>query len=564
MNSLLIAIIAFVGYILAYRFYGRFLSKKIFIIDDTNEVPSHTLQDGIDYVPTRKSILFGHHFTSIAGAGPIVGPAIAVIWGWLPAMLWVVLGSIFIGGVHDFGSLVISMRNKGKSIGQIAHTVVNPTVWLLFLTILLTLLVLVIAVFMLIISLLFKMYPASVFPIWFQVPLALLFGYIINKRGGNVYVWGIGTVILMYLSIVYSVYTPALANFHIPAILGSEIFSWNIILLIYCFFASVLPVQVLLQPRDYINSQQLFVTMGLLFGGLIILHPVITAPAINSQVTDAPSIIPFLFITVACGAISGFHTLVSSGTSVKQLNKESDALPIGYGSMLAEGALAVMVILACTAGLGDRAAWSEHYASWSAASGLGAKLNAFIVGGASFMEGFGLETGISSAIIAVMIVCFAATTLDTSTRLLRYIISELAETIDFKPLTNRYGSTGFGLSLALMLAVLPSLITTGKVDGSGGMMLWPLFGTGNQLLGGLAFIVLTIWMKRLNKPLKYTVLPMIFLLGMTGWAMVENLYIFFEDAQFHLFFIGGIIMVFEIIMVYQAVIVYKSIDNQKN
>ena len=561
MNSLVVAVLAFVGYIIAYKTYGRFLSKKIFNLDDSNIVPSHAQRDDIDFVPTQKSVLFGHHFSSIAGAGPIVGPAIAVIWGWLPAMIWVVLGSILIGGVHDMGSLVISMRNKGKSIGQIAQSVINPTVWILFLAILLTLLVLVIAVFILIISLLFKMYPASVFPIWFQVPLALLFGYIVNKRGGNVYVWGIFAIYLMYLSIFYSVNTPVLANFHIPPLLGSEILSWNIILLIYCFFASVLPVQILLQPRDFINAQQLFVTLGLLFGGLIIVHPQITAPAINSGVSDAPSIIPFLFITVACGAVSGFHTVVASGTTVKQIDKETDALPIGYGSMLAEGALAVIVILACTAGLGGRAAWSQYYASWSAVSGLGAKLNAFIVGGSSFMEGLGLKNEISSAIIAVMIVCFAATTLDTSTRLLRYIISELAESISFTPLTNRYTSTGLGLFLALALAVLPPLLTTGKIDGSGGMLLWPLFGTGNQLLGGLAFLVLTVWMKRLHKPIRYTLIPLIFLLGMTGWAMLENLKIFYQSAQFHLLFIGGIVLIFEVIMVYQAVIVYRTIND---
>jgi len=561
MNSLVVAVIAFLGYIIAYKFYGNFLSRHIFKLDDTRITPSHEFNDDLDFVPTRRMVVFGHHFTSIAGAGPIVGPAIAVIWGWLPAMIWVFLGPIFIGGIHDMGSLVISIRHEGKSTGHIARTVINPTVRLLFLIILFFLLTLVIAVFMLIISLLFTMYPASVFPIWFQVPLAILFGYIVNRKGGSLVFWGLIALYLMYMSVLYSVQTPYMANFHIPALLGSEIFSWNIILVIYCFAASVLPVHTLLQPRDYINSHQLFVTLGLLFGGLIIIRPEIVAPAINTSLKDAPSIIPFLFITVACGAVSGFHTLVSSGTTVKQIDRESDATSIGFGSMLMEGALAVMVILACTAGLGDRAAWTTHYASWAQASGLGAKLEAFIIGGASFMEGIGLRHEIGSAIIAVMIVCFAATTLDTSTRLLRYIITELGETWSLKAFQNRYISTGFGLTAALSLAVLPPLISTGKVDGSGGMLLWPLFGTSNQLLAGLAFLVLTVWLRKLNRPIIYTFLPLVFLIIMTGWAMIINLVIYINGGYYHLFLIGLSVMILEIIMIFQAARVSLKIQN---
>lgn len=556
MNSLVVAVLSYFGYILAYRFYGRFLAKKIFRLDDSTEVPAHKFRDDCDYVPTHKGILFGHHFTSIAGAGPIVGPAIAVIWGWLPALIWVVVGAIFMGGVHDMGSLVISLRHDGRSVGYVAKFVIHPVVRILFLLIVFFLIILVIAVFMLIIGLLFTMYPASVFPIWFEIPLALIFGYIIIKRNGNPIIWGIVMVCLMYLSIIFSVFTPALANFHIPPLYGSEIFSWTLLLVIYCFAASVLPIQLLLQPRDYINSHQLFVALGLLFAGLVILHPNIAAPAINTADTGAPHIIPFLFITVACGAISGFHSMVASGTTAKQADKESDSLLVGYGSMLLEGALAVMVILACTAGLGSTAAWTERYASWAAASGLGAKIGAFVEGSANFLNAIGLDKSVGSAIIAVMVVSFAATTLDTSTRILRYVTVELAETWSLKPLRNRYTATAFGLAFAFALSILPPLLKTGKVDGSGGMLLWPLFGTGNQLLGGLALLVITVWLAKRKVNAIYTFIPLVFLLFITGWAMIENLIIFQAGHNYHLVFIGLVVFILEIVMIFYAVKVW--------
>lgn len=552
MNSLLLAVLTYFGFIVAYKTYGKFLGRKLFELSNKNKTPSHIINDGVDYVPTRKSILFGHHFTSIAGTGPIVGPAIGVIWGWVPAVLWVFIGSIFMGAVHDFGALVISSRKKGKSLGDVTKDIVSPTSRVLFLLVIFFLLLIIIAIFAMIIGKLFIMYPASVFPVWMEIPIALLMGYLVYKKNMNVKWLSIIAIILMYFTIwIGATY---INDFHIPEIFGlQEILVWVFILLIYAFIASILPVQTLLQPRDYINSHELLVAMALLIIGLVFAHPTISAPAINTAVKGAPPILPFLFITIACGAISGFHSLVSSGTSSKQLNEEEDSLTIGYGGMLLEGALAMLVIIACTAGLGDTAAWTQRYADWASASGLGAKLGAFVDGGANFISHIGIGGEFAKTILAVFIVSFAATTLDTATRIQRYVVSELAEGWNIKPIANKIGATLFAVITALLLALA-------KPGGAGALILWPLFGATNQLLAGLALLVITVYLAKKKKPIVYTLIPMIFMILMTGWGMVYNIIKYAGNSDWLLFVIGIIIMILEIWMIVEA---YKAIKKSK-
>ncbi len=552
MNSLLLCIITYVGFIIAYKTYGKFIGQKIFALSGKTVTPAHELKDNVDYVPTKKNILFGHHFTSIAGTGPIVGPAIGVIWGWVPAVIWVFVGSIFMGAVHDFGALVISSRNKGKSLGDVTKDIVSPTSRKLFLIVIFFLLLIIIAIFAMIIGKLFIMYPSSIFPVWMQIPIAVLLGYLVYKKKMNVNVLSIIAIILMYFTIwIGATY---INSFHIPQIFGlQEIIVWVWILMIYAFIASVLPVQKLLQPRDYINSHELLVAMALLFIGLIIRRPQIVAPAVRASVEGAPPMLPFLFITIACGAISGFHSLVSSGTSSKQLNNEQDARMIGYGGMLLEGALAIMVILACTAGIGDSVAWSARYVDWASASSLGAKLGAFVDGGANFITGLGISANFAKTILAVFIVSFAATTLDTATRIQRYVVSEIAESIKFKPLTKKYGATLFAVITAILLAMA-------KPGGAGAMILWPLFGATNQLLAGLALMVITVYLAKKNKPTIYTLIPMIFMIVMTGWGMIYNIITYFNTADWLLFVIGIIILLLEIWMIIEA---FKAIRKSK-
>ena len=337
MPTLAIALGALVLYLVAYHTYGKWLARKIFKLDANAMVPSVALNDDKDYVPTDKSIIFGHHFTSIAGTGPIVGPALAVIWGWVPALLWVLLGSILIGAVHDFGSLVVSIRNRGQTVGDIAGRVLTPRTRLLFLSILFMALTIVLAIFGLVIAAVFKAYPAAIFPCLVQIPIALIIGTLLHRRGINILIPSLIALAIMYVTVYFG--NQGFLQAFNETLKGWSIITWVAVLLIYSYVASVLPVWSLLQPRDYINSLQLLSALGLVVIGLIVAAisggaPLpdggesqaleIVAPALNLHPQGAPFIFPFLFITIACGAISGFHCLVSSGTSSKQIKCETE------------------------------------------------------------------------------------------------------------------------------------------------------------------------------------------------------------------------------------------------
>jgi carbon starvation protein len=570
MNSLLIAIGAGVLYLIAYHTYGKFLGNKIFKLAKDNVCPSVELHDGVDFVPSKKQVLFGHHFASIAGTGPIVGPALAVIWGWLPALLWVVFGSIFMGAVHDFGSLVISLRNKGRSIGDIAGDLISKRVKLLFLLIIFLSLLIVVAIFAVIIGVCFKMFPESVWPVWLQIPIAIVLGILVYRKNWNATILGFIAVAIMYGTIAFGAYHPVtISSLKIASVAQNKetwkvIFSpeavWIVPLLLYVYIASTISVKTLLQPRDFINSYQLFIAMGLLALGIIIAHPPMVAPATNFHVEGSPPVLPMLFVFVACGAISGFHALVSSGTSSKQCHNEHDSLFIGYGSMLIESLLAVFVIIACGAGIayGSDAgidAFSQHYGSWAAAKGLGAKLGAFINGSSNMMTSFGMPLEVGKTLMGVFIVSFAATTLDSATRIQRYIIAEMATMCRMPLFSHKHPATCIAVGSAFILAFCEG-------SGKGAFKLWPLFGAMNQLLGGLALLVITVYLARKKINALYTAIPMVFMIAMTGWAMYYNV---MQFAGYHggarnmlLLVISLIIIAFEIWMIIESIIVLKK------
>lgn len=588
MSTLAIALGAFVLYLVAYHTYGKWLARKLFRLDPNATVPAIELEDGVDYVPSDKKVIFGHHFTSIAGTGPIVGPALAVIWGWVPALLWVIFGSILIGAVHDFGALVVSLRNKGQTVGDIAGRVITTRTRILFLSILFLALTIVLAIFGLVIAAVFKMYPQSIFPCLVQIPLAIVIGLTLHRKGGDILIPSAISLVLMLLSVAYgNVGFLGEFNAYMAAI---SIVDWCLILLIYCFFASVLPVWILLQPRDFINSLQLLFALGLVTVGLVSAAfmggaPVgdfqptleIVAPAVNLSPTDAPPIFPFLFITIACGAISGFHCLVSSGTTSKQLKCETDAQFIGFGAMLTEGFLAVLVILACVAGIGLGSgspdaplfgveAFESRYSSWSAAGGLPAKVGAFVEGSANFVKALGIPSSFAIALMGVFVASFAATTLDTACRLQRYVVQELAGSLGghkaksrFNPLkllTNRYAATLFAIVIAYLIARLPGADGTA---GKGGTILWPLFGAINQLLAGLSFLVITFWLRRRGLPNLITIIPGIMMLLLPLIAMSYNLRTFSEKGNWLLFAIGFITIMLELWMIVEASLVWKKV-----
>ena len=530
MNTLLLTILALTGYLIAYRLYGKFLGDRLFSISTKNKMPSHELYDGVDYVPTKKNIVFGHHFTTIAGLGPIVGPAIGIIWGWLPAFLWVFFGSIFMGAVHDFTVLVISARNKGKTIGDLTGSIIGSSTRVAFQFLIQFLLLIVLSLFAIIVATLFVNYPESVLPVWFQIPIAVWLGWQI-RRGKNDLVYSIIAVLMMYLSILAGVLLPV----RLFPLLGSEKITWSLLVLIYVYFASTVPVHKLLQPRDYINSHQLTIAMLLLIAGISVARPEIVAPAINPAAfetgTDIPNLMPLLFITIACGAISGFHSLASSGTTVKQLDNEKDSLFIGYGGMLLEGFLAVLVIMAVAGGLGlglkkgglvlsGIDAYNLQYSSWSGINaGIGAKIESFVVGASNLLTRIGIPENVAASLIAVFIVSFANTTLDSSARIQRFSMQEIFTRKDgtiVRPVHNRYFAT--------ILVVIPAiLLTLNELLAKGGLELWRLFGALNQLLAALGLGLVSVYLYHKKKNYLIAFIPMLFVLLATVWAMIDNI-----------------------------------------
>lgn len=599
METLLIALGSLVLYLIAYHTYGRWLARKIFRLDAAAPVPSEVLRDDEDYVPTDRAVVFGHHFTSIAGTGPIVGPALAVLWGWLPALLWVLFGSIFIGAVHDLGSLVVSLRNRGQTVGEIAGRIISKRMRRLFLFLLFLALTLVLAVFGLVIASVFRQFASSIFPCLIQIPLAVAIGVWLHRRGVGLFLPSLIALSLMYVSVAYGdVGWLHAANEWMKS---RPTLDWVIFLLVYSYVASVLPVWILLQPRDFINSLQLLSALGLLLLGLLVAAMIggppdgsgarapleLAAPAVNAGTNGSGiPIFPFLFITVACGAISGFHCLVSSGTSSKQLKRETDAQLVGYGSMLTEGFLAVLVILACAAGIGlgitgsdgsalsGGAAWQSLYAGGFAMKGAD-QIRAFVEGAANFIGALGFPREFCIALMGVLVASFAATTMDTACRLHRYIIQELAGTFEggtFEPLARpfrgKHGATLLSVTLAAIIAAFPlqGKEWTYATAGSGGLILWPVFGAINQLLGGLAFTVIAFWMWRRRLPVWFMVVPGILMLFLPAYAMAVQIFLdangkgdsWIEQGQWLLAAFGIATLVLEFWMIKEAIRIWPK------
>jgi len=565
MDALLLLVVCGGGFLLAYHTYGRFLARKIFGLDADAQVPSREFEDGVDYVPAQKGIIFGHHFTSIAGTGPIVGPAIGIIWGWVPALLWVVLGSIFMGAVHDFGALVVSMRNEGKSISEIAAKYINARVRFIFFAIVFLSLLIVIAIFGVVIAAVFTTFPSSVIPVWLQIPIAVGLGRAVYKKGFNILASTAVAVLAMYICIGIGSWVES--AWPLAGVLPST-GGWVVILLIYAWVASTLPVTTLLQPRDYINAWQLFIAMGLLVCGTVVAslsgELSMVAPAVNHSLPEGtPPIWPFMFVIIACGAMSGFHSLVASGTSPKQISNETDCQFVGYGSMLLEGFLALLVILCVGAGVGmalklgdgtvlsGTPAWEHQYGSWIGAKGLPDKLAPVVMGAANMMGALGLPKAMGVTLMGVFIASFAGTTLDTSVRIQRYVVSELAADLRIKPLANKWSATTFAVLTAAALAF------TSGADGKGAMKLWPLFGSANQLLGSLALLVITMYLRR-KGGWKFIVsaVPCALMLFVTSWSMIANEKVFIAQENWLLVSIGGAVFVLAVWMAVETIIVF--------
>lgn len=533
MSAIILLLLGLGGMAAGYFVYSRFIASRIYKLDPNFRTPAHEFEDGVDFVPTNRYVLWGHHFTSVAGAAPIVGPAIAVIWGWLPAFLWVVFGTIFFAGVHDSGALWASVRNRAKSVGALTGEVVGRRARTVFMIVIFLVLLMVNAVFGVVIAKLLINNPGAVVPVWGAIAVALVIGQLIYRR-----VIGLGLVSVLGVAALYSlIYVGPMVPVTLPdQVIGlSASASWILLLFAYAAVASLLPVWVLLQPRDYINGLQLFVGLILLYGAVLLGNPQVVAPMINSDVpAGTPSLLPLLFVTIACGAISGFHGLVASGTSSKQLDKETDARFVGYFGAVGEGALALAAIIAATAGFATLADWQAVYTAFGQGS-----LTAFVDGGANILaNGMGMDVGVAATLLTVMAALFAGTTMDTGLRLQRYIFQEWGEIYQQKWMTRPLPATLLAVVSCLLLA-----FGAGGADGAGGLLIWPLFGTTNQLLAGLTLLVITIMLVKRGRPAIYTLAPLVFLLVMTLFALLMQLKSFYEKEDWFLLGLDLVVLV---------------------
>lgn len=520
----------------AYKIYGSFVYKR-FGLDDSRKAPSHLLRDGVDYEPSKPIVVLGHHFASIAGAGPIVGPIIAVTFGWVPAVIWILVGGIFFGAVHDLGSMAASLRTEGKSIGIIIKNQIGAKGKQLFVIFSFSTLILVIGVFSDIIAKTFVANPGVASASILFIFLAVAFGYV-NRWVGNkttsfVLLTVVG-VILMYFFVYLGTQLPFVLDYKI----------WILALLGYAFLASVTPVSLLLQPRDYLNSYLLYGMMIAAVAGVVVANPQIEmSTQVQASSESLGYVFPVLFVTIACGAISGFHSLVASGTTSKQLDKESDAKIVGFGGMLIESFLAiisvgVVVVLSRTEYM-ERLSGEGPVALFS--TGLGGMISAL-----------GISETFAVGFVALTVSAFALTTLDTCTRLARFTLQEYFEDMPqpaAKVLaTNRYLST----TVVVILSVL--LLASGEFS-----TLWPIFGSANQLLAALALLTIAVWLIKKNIPATFVTIPMFFMFTVTLASLGLFAWKNYQEKGYVLAVIATLLFVLAISLIFLA---FKSLKSE--
>jgi len=553
----LILIAAIVLFLLAYRIYGAWISDK-FSLDDEHAVPSEYMFDGTDYVPAKTPVLFGHHFSSIAGAGPIVGPILAgLFFGWLPAVLWIVLGSIFVGGVHDFGSMVASIRHKARSVAELAKDYMTPLSFRLFLAFIWLTMVYVIVVFMDLTAVSFidardaagaetaqgtgVAVASGIF-----ILLAILLG-ILNSRT-KLPVWASTLIFVPALLVAIGFSTQIHSDGgYIPAMFANPKDMWVIVLLGYCLVASVTPVWVLLQPRDFLSSFLLYITVlgggvgivvGTFSGGIDVTWPALVDPGnpVFTEVAHLGPLFPILFITVACGACSGFHSIVSSGTTAKQIKCESDARRIGYGGMLVEGIVAI-IALGTVMGL-----------TFSVEALRSDPIGLFSAGVGRFFGTLGIPIHYGTMLGLLALSTFLLTTLDTCTRLARYVLQEFFGWNNAEARV-RWTATVLTLILPAFMAFMTYTTPTGQVIPVW-RAIWPVFGATNQLLAGLALLAVTVWLKRTGRTWQFAGIPMVFMVGMTLTATV--MLVFSASTATPVRVVSAFLLVLGLMMVVEA------------
>jgi len=528
MSAIWLVLIAIAAFIVAYIFYGSYIVKKLGV-DPKIKTPAFTMRDDFDYVPARAPVLMGHHFASISGAAPILGPIVAATFGWVPVFLWIVLGGIFLGAVHDTTALFASIRHRAKSISEVLKENVGVSSKKLFAAFATLTLILIMAVFAIVIANMFVNIPFVATASILFIVLAIPFGYAIFRRGAPL-LWSsvIGVALLalcVWLGTLFPISLPFAA--------------WVVLLFVYAFVAASLPVWFLLQPRDYLNSFLLYAFLVAAIIGIFVTNPAIQLPAFTGFETNLGYLFPILFVTVACGAISGFHSIVSSGTTSKQLSSEAHIKPIGYGGMLLECLLAVIALTTVAyLLLGDYQALLKEV-GWG---------GVFSTGIGNFLTSIGIPLAFGMGFGGLVLSAFALTTLDTATRLCRFLFVELSEKEEGKPativtfVTNRY------VAGIIVVVAAGAFALTGTC-----MQIWPIFGSANQLLAALALLAGAVWLASLGKDNKFVLYPMVFMLAVTLTALVFMILKTLAAANWPLVIISVVLFILAIVLVYLAV-----------
>jgi len=528
-NLIVLIIISAIILITAYYTYGKYVSKKLGV-DNSNITPSNTLEDGIDYVPTKSPIVLGHHFASIAGAGPIIGPVIAVAFGWIPAVIWIIIGGVFFGAVHDMASMLASLRHKGKSIGYVIEKQIGAKGKVLFLIFSFSTLILIVGVFADIIAKTFINNPSVASSSILFIILAVVFGVVNKALKNSKYAFVIASIIgvvLMYFFVYLGKFIPINIGYNL----------WVIILLGYAFIASVTPVTLLLQPRDYLTSYLLYGLIIAAVIGIFIANPEVKMD--NDIVFKSPDlgyIFPVLFVTVACGAISGFHSLVASGTTSKQLNKESDAKIVGYGGMLIETFLAILSVIAVMV------ISREEYVSQLLNHG---PVSLFADGLGKIIAAIGISKQMATSFVALTVSAFALTTLDTCTRLARFTFQEYFDDKEHSTIkkvgANRYIAT----TVVILSSIV--LLSTGEFD-----VLWPIFGSANQLLAALALLAIAVWLikKRINA--SFVLIPMYVMFAVALSSLCLFAITNYQNGTYILAILAGALFLLAIVLLWLA------------
>lgn len=538
--AIILVLGALVLFVIAYITYGSWLAKE-WGVDPKRTTPAHELNDGIDYMPAKPAVLLGHHFASIAGAGPIVGPITAAVFGWVPVFLWVVIGSIFVGGVHDFGSLLASVRERGKSIGFVINKAVGSTEKKLFDIFSWLTLLLVVAAFANIIVTSFVTIPQVATTSLLFIVLAVAFGIVNTQTKLPLWLTTIVGVALLFLCIMAGQWWPISAPREV----------WYLVIMAYIWIASTVPVWILLQPRDYLNSYLLYAMIAFAVIGIFLYRPTIQLEAFTSFMPSKNNFLfPMLFITIACGAVSGFHSLVSSGTTSKQVDSEKDLKLVGYGAMLIEGLLAVVSLI------------SAAYLTQPEYLELmkGTPNNVFSTGLATFMGTIGIPFEFGKTFVALAISAFALTSLDTATRIGRYIFQEFWTTDE----QVEKGQTP--LLSNMYVATTITVILGGLLGWSGYAVVWPIFGSANQLLAAMALLAVAMWLKGQGRNNKMIILPMIFMFAATLAALVLLIYdhttllMSGEGGSIPLLLIAIALIILAIVLVYRT---WKHLTSEK-